>query len=79
MKVLPLSYKPRLDLRVVRRTTEKGVKWRTFVLNALRLKYKTEVFLARGKAFMFMGAYTKDAVRTASDSYSENFNMNLLD
>lgn len=59
MKVLPLSYKPRLDLRVARRTTEKGVKWRTFVLNALRLKYKTEVFLARGKAFMFMAAKTK--------------------
>ena len=45
----------------------------------LRLKYKTEVFLARGKIFMFIGAYAKDAVRTASNSYSENFNMNLLD
>ena len=79
MKVLPLSYKPRLDLRVSRRTTKKGVKWCTFVLNALRLKYKTEVFLTRGEVFVFMGAYAKDAVRTASDSYSENFDMNLLD
>ena len=49
MKVLPLSYKPRLDLRVARMTTKKGVKWCTFSLNALRLKYKTEIFWLMGR------------------------------
>ena len=58
---------------------KKGVKWYTFALNALGLKYKTEGFLAPGEVFVFMGAYGKSALRTASDSYSKNFNMNLLD
>ena len=80
MKVLPPSYKPRLNLRVARMTTKKGVKWCTLALNALRLKYKTEFFWpSHGEVFVLMGAYAKKAVRTASDSYSGYFNMNLLD
>lgn len=68
MKVLPLSYKPRLDLRVAGMTTKKGVKWCSFVVNALRLKYKTEgFFLTSGEVFVVMGAYAKNAVRTASE------------
>ena len=41
---------------------------------------KLRVFFGSWGGFgQFMGAYAKNAPRTASDSYPENFNMNLLD
>ena len=67
MKVLPLSYKPLLDLCVARMTTQKGVKWCTFALNALKLNYKTAVFLASGEVFVFTWAYAKNAGRMTSE------------
>ena len=78
MKVLPLSYKP-LDLCVARMTTQKGVKWCTLALNALTLKYKTAVFLTRGEVSCSRGRMPRTPEGRRLRSYSENFNMNLLE
>ena len=60
MKVLPLSYKPRPDLRVAGMTTKKGVKWYTLALNALGLKYKTEGFFGSWGGFRVHGGVRQE-------------------